>query len=105
MITFNIRDDEVNDSSEFLGPWMSIASAPKKRALKYYGDQEKHVQVRACELASILNSMENLLTYPWIRDRCERGSLSLCGWFFDLLSGDLLSYNPDVFKFEKMSGK
>lgn len=81
---------------------MRIAKAPKERTLKYYGDQEKHVQLRACELASILNSIENLLTYPWIRDRCENGSLSLCGWFFDFEAGEILSYNPETMMFEKM---
>ncbi len=81
---------------------MSIASAAKELTHKFYGNQDKKVQVRACEMASILNSIENLLTFPWIRERCENGSLTLCGWYFDIVSGDILAYNPEKSTFEKM---
>ena len=82
---------------------MSIAKAPKERTLKYYGNQDKSIQLRACELASIVNSLENLMTFPWVRDRCEQGLLSLCGWYFDFQSGDILSYNAETFIFERLN--
>ena len=29
------------------------------------------------------------MTYPWVRERVEAGSLVLHGWWFDLDTGDL----------------
>ena len=70
---------------------------------RYFGDQEKRVRLKACEHASILNSLENLLTYPWIKKSLQEGKLSLSGWYFDFDQGSLLSYNPDTKLFEPLT--
>lgn len=59
--------------------------------------------MKACEHASILNSLENLLTYPWIKKPLQEGKLSLSGWYFDFDQGSLLSYNPDTKLFEPLT--
>lgn len=41
------------------------------------------------ERASILASLDNILTYPFVRQRVEAGTLQLHGWWFDIDSGDL----------------
>jgi carbonic anhydrase len=33
------------------------------------------------------------MTFPWIRERVERGGLNLHGWYFDIEHGQLLSYD------------
>lgn len=58
------------------------------------------LRCRACEQAAILVSLENLLTYPWIRRRVEQGRLALHGWYFDMTSGELLQYQPAKVGFE-----
>ena len=47
------------------------------------------------ERAAIRGSLDNLLTYPWIKERIDTGSLSLHGWWFDLESGDLWATDAD----------
>jgi carbonic anhydrase len=49
-------------------------------------------QERACEKRAILVSLSNLMTFPWIRERVERGNLNLHGWYFDIKHGQLLRY-------------
>jgi carbonic anhydrase len=51
-------------------------------------------QHKACEMASILHSLDNLLTYPWLKRRAEEGKLLLHGWYFDIDTGALLAYSP-----------
>ena len=41
------------------------------------------------ERAAIRGSLDNLLTYPWIKQRVDQGELNLHGWWFDLENGDL----------------
>ena len=41
------------------------------------------------ERAAIRGSLDNLRTYPWIKQRIDTEILNLHGWWFDLESGDL----------------
>ncbi len=86
--------------SEFIGPWMNIAARARNDVLTRFGHKPFDVQVRACEKATIVISLENLLTFPWIRERVEAGTLRLHGWYFDLVDGALWGYNPEMSRFE-----
>ena len=46
------------------------------------------------ERAAIAGSLKNLLSYPWVRERVEAGTLVLHGWWFDLDTGDLWATEP-----------
>lgn len=80
---------------EFVGPWVEMALNASRlhipgddggRAMSL--DNLKQVPFLA-ERASILGSLDNLMTYPWVRERVEAGTLQVHGWWFDLDSGDL----------------
>lgn len=47
------------------------------------------------ERAAIRGSLDNLLTYPWIKERVDAGNLNLHGWWFDLENGDLWATDAD----------
>lgn len=85
---------------EFIGHWVGMMAAAKTEVLQRLPGKSAEVQQRACEQAAILLSLDNLLTFPWLRRRAEQGTLSLHGWYFDLGCGELLSYDPHsgVFK-------
>jgi len=40
-----------------------------------------------------LQSLENLLSFPWIAQRVNKGTLFLHGWYFDIGQGELLGYD------------
>lgn len=80
--------------TNFVGRWMSIAEPVRQRVtrdLAHKSEEERH---KACEMANILNSLDNLLTYPWLKRRAEEGVLKLHGWYFDMENGALLAYSP-----------
>ena len=60
-------------------------------------------QVCACEQRAILVSLHNLMTFPWVRERVEKGTLTLHGWYFDIERGELLRYKPENKSFETLS--
>ena len=71
-------------------------------SLEELHDKPRHMQEMACEQAAILVSLENLLTFPFVRQRVETGVLTLHGWYFDMERGDLLSYLPETGQFEPL---
>jgi carbonic anhydrase len=89
-------------STEYIGPWVRIAERAREQVLKDLAGKDLSVQIRACEQAAILVSLENLLSFSWISDRVESGSLLLHGWYFDIGVGQLLSYTPDKGSFEPL---
>ena len=78
---------------DFMGNWVNIAARAKQRVLAEFPAATPQEQCHACEEASILVSLENLRTFPWIRERVEQGSLTLHGWYFDIDTGKLVAYD------------
>lgn len=83
-----------DDPDDFVGRWMRIGEPAKQRVLHDLPSKTPEVQRRAAEMASILVSLENLLTFPWLQQRVEEGKLSLHGWYFDFEQGALLGFDP-----------
>lgn len=90
---------QITAETDFVGRWMRIAEPVRQSVLQRLHHKHIDAQYRACEMASILYSLDNLLTYPWIKRRVEEGSLALHGWYFDMDSGALLAYSPSKQEF------
>ena len=76
---------DIVDKSEFLGGWMSIVEKARDETLK--GD----AQYRQVERDAVKISLDNLRTFPWLKDSIDDGRLTLHGWLFDLDVGDLFA--------------
>lgn len=85
---------KLNEETDFVGRWMRIAEPARERVLRELAHKTPQQQQRACEQVSLLLSLENLLTYPWLKRRVEAGQLSLHAWYFDIEQGALLAYSP-----------
>lgn len=88
---------------EYISTWVSIAERAKRQVLKAFPNATPEEQARACEHAAILISLENLLTFPWLKERVVAEKLDLHGWYFDIESGNLSSYNPTKGRFELLA--
>lgn len=90
-------------NGEYISKWVSIAERAKQQVLEKFATASTERQAKACEHASILVSLENLLTFPWVKERVDAGRLDLHGWYFDIESGNLYSYRPATGKFELLA--
>jgi carbonic anhydrase len=90
---------------EFIGAWVSIAKAARDRVLSELAGEPDAVQARACERRAISLSLENLKSFPWIRERVEAGTLALHGWYFDIDAGELLAYSAEHDSFSPLVAK
>ena len=88
------------DEEELIAKWLCIAAGALRRVLTELPGKPAEIQARACEQASVLISLENLLSYPWIARRIDEGKLTLHGWYFDMDKGELLQYHPDSAEFQ-----
>lgn len=88
---------------EFIANWVNISARARERVLDALPDGAPQQQSHACEEASILVSLENLLTFPWIKERVQQGKLNLHGWHFDLKTGKVMAYNPERGHFEPLT--
>lgn len=88
---------------EFIGNWVSIARRARERVLREFPDAPAQMQAKACEQYAIQLSLENLMTFPWIRDRVNADTLTLHGWYFDFEIGELLGFSPETGKFSPLA--
>jgi len=82
-----------SDEERLITKWLGIAEDARQYVLKELPGKSQEIQTRACEQASILKSLENLMSYPWISRRVNEGKLALHGWYFDMADGELMQYD------------
>lgn len=91
---------DAHDSGlDFVGGWVQIAQPARRKTREVYGHVPFEMQCRICEKSSILNSLNNLMTFPWVREAVEAGRLTLHGWYFDLERGELLAFSERAGQF------
>ena len=92
----------VDSQDSFIAEWMRIADAAREQVEQEFAGADIELRQRACEQKAILVSLNNLKTFPWIRERVEQGLLTLHGWYFDIERGELLGYNATTLLFETL---
>jgi carbonic anhydrase len=89
-------DDGTESDGDFIGHWMKIAAPARAKAKALAGHDHHHGPQREAELEGIKVSLGNLMTFPWIRERVEAGTLTLHGAYYELLGADLLCLDPET---------
>ncbi len=87
-----VKAGGVGSRGSYIDDWMCLAESARAAVMAEMPDAPLALQERACEQRAILVSLSNLMTFPWIRERAERGALILHGWYFDIEHGQLLRY-------------
>ena len=77
---------DLQKQTSFLGQWLE-ALRPGYEAVKDIESVEQRVP--AMERAAVGVSLQNLLTFPFVKDAVDAGKLSLHGLYFDIGSGVL----------------
>lgn len=80
-----------------LAQWLDGIAPAIKESVRPGLDEE--AQWRVSVECNVLAQLRNLLTYPVVRDRFERGELHLHGWVYDLAGGGLSVYDAVAERF------
>ncbi len=77
--------------SDFVGQWVHIAEPARARAMNAPVETRQDI----CEHEAVRLSLQNLITFPWIKSAVDAGELRLTGCFFDIRSGVLERLGED----------
>ncbi len=99
-----VSDDGRGEPDEFIGPWVDVARHALEKVDEAMPGADASDRARACELWNVRLSLDNLMTFPWVKSAVEEGKLALHGWYFDLQSGELLEYDADSQAFRPLVG-
>ncbi len=78
--------DHHNDHT-FIDNWLTVAHDAKQAALKAAHNESHSCEL--CEKESIRISVNNLVTFPFVKDKIDRGELTIHGWYFNLKTGSI----------------
>ncbi|MEI8364849.1 MAG: carbonic anhydrase [Parachlamydiaceae bacterium] len=53
---------------------------------------------------NVLQQMEHIMTYPFIRERLEKKQIRIHGWWFDIAKADVYCYEKDINQFVLIDG-
>lgn len=90
---------------DFVSNWVKIAE-PARQAVAAVPEASNEEKQRLGEHEGIKVSLQNLMTFPWIAERVDAGTLKLHGCWFAVATGELLNLGPDgVFSVVPSDGK
>ncbi|HBM57732.1 carbonic anhydrase [Salipiger marinus] len=80
----------LEEKSSFVGRWMDILRPGYERVK----DQEEDRRAALLEREAVVVSLENLMTFPFVRSAVEAGDMSLHGLWHEIGGGALECYDP-----------
>lgn len=96
-----LYEDDISDPDLIhTKKWLELGESAKKSAVLSLGaDAPLEKLLRLTEKLSIIKQIENILTYPNVKQRFEEGTLHIHGWLYDIETGDIEYYNADTYEF------
>ncbi|WP_299553620.1 carbonic anhydrase [uncultured Tateyamaria sp.] len=91
------RAPELEEKESFVGRWMDILR-PKFPEVADMSVPEDKAQ--RLEQLAVVTSMENLMTFPFVEDRVNNGSLSVHGLWTDIAEGGLKQFMGKTLDFQ-----
>ncbi|XP_055812454.1 beta carbonic anhydrase 5, chloroplastic-like isoform X2 [Solanum dulcamara] len=76
-------DDETNSS--FIRSWVVNGKSARTSTKAVASNLSFDQQCKHCEKESINRSLMNLLTYPWIKEKVNKGELLIHGGYYDFI--------------------
>ena len=82
---------------DFIGRWISLI-APAASEIRSREESPGSYLTRL-EQASLVKSIDNLKSFPYVQTACDRGELALHGAYFNVASGELEVLDPATGRF------
>ena len=86
---------------DFIGRWMAMFIKPGEVVEQRERESMQDFTIRI-EKSAIHRSLENLMTFPFVRTLVERGALNLHGAYFGVAEGSLFVLDPEAKEFRSV---
>lgn len=90
------RAPALEEKSSYVGRWMDILRPGYDRVAAIPDDVQR---IEELEKQAVLVSLENLMTFPFVREAVDAGELSLHGLWADMGEGGLEQYDGEQHRF------
>jgi carbonic anhydrase len=86
---------------DFIGRWMQMFIKPGE-VVEQRDRESMQDFVTRIEKAAVFRSLENLMTFPFVRNAVERGEMDLHGAYFGVAEGSLFVLDRDTKEFRSV---
>ncbi len=84
--------------------WLSLGEKAKNLAIRALGEEgDKETLLRLTEQLSVISQIENLLTYPSVKEKVDAGEINIHGWIYEIDTGSIEYYDPEVSEFKVLT--
>lgn len=84
----------------YISRWLCLAHPVLEELEHEDPDEPAPIRARRCEEGAVLMSIDNLLSYDWIKSRVDAGTLELHALYYDMADGMMNVWNPVKEDFE-----
>ncbi len=89
--------------NSFIPKWMTLARGAYRKTIKEGKTLSLEESVVRCSQHSLVHSLENLMTFPWIAQKVADKQLFLHAWQFNIATGVVLSFDHESGCFAELS--
>ncbi|MFA5515418.1 MAG: carbonic anhydrase [Desulfuromonadales bacterium] len=95
---------EALDHLPHVRKWLEVSREVPGRVSRRLGaDATPAAREWLTEQINVTVQMRNLLTYPYVKEKYQKGELQIYGWHYIIETGEILNYNPKTRSFEPIS--
>lgn len=92
------------DETPYVKKWLKLLDPVKEKVLTLK-PASKSKRTWLTEQINIEQQLENLMSYPFVEERFDRGELRVYGWYYIIESGEILNYNMITREFKPIVQK
>src|SRR5712675_924499 len=96
-----VDDIDPLSPGDFIGRWMAMFIKPGEQ-VGQRAHESRQDFTTGIEKAAVFRSLENLMTFPFVRTRVERGEMNLHGAYFGVAEGSLFVLDPEAKEFRSV---
>ena len=95
-------DPKELESAPYVQKWIELLEPVKQKVLALK-PKTKIKQMWLTEQINIEQQLENLMTYPFVEEKFDRGELRIYGWYYIIPTGEIFNYNMITREFKPIN--
>jgi len=96
-----VDDIDPLSPGDFIGRWMAMFIKPGEKVSQRENESKQDFTTRIVKSA-VFRSLENLMTFPFVRNQVEKGEMNLHGAYFGVAEGSLFVLDPIAKEFRSV---
>jgi len=80
--------------------WLELIAPVKEKVEKVIASDNPNAKEWLAEQINVVEQLEHLLTYPYIKEKYQKGSLTIQGWHYIIETGEVYNYDREKGYFE-----